>query len=133
MAVRTDMVECTTWHPLRISVRWVPIYKRNWIIVKKKFPICVDSITGITNKAVGRYVSSETSCRFNLELHRNYFLNNFLSLWLPANVKFKTNSLTKLGLGYWKVSFRGVCPKLSAYYWNVIIHMSIMFIVGGCF
>ncbi|MFR3186642.1 MAG: hypothetical protein ACLTOV_00295 [Phocaeicola sp.] len=29
--------------------------------MKKKFPICVSSITGITNKAVDRYVSSKTS------------------------------------------------------------------------
>ena len=37
------------------------------------------------------------------------------SLWLQANVKFKTNFLTKLGLGTEKCPFEGVCPKLSAY------------------
>ena len=37
------------------------------------------------------------------------------SLWLQANVKFKTNLLTKLSLGHSNVFFQRVCPKLSAY------------------
>ena len=38
------------------------------------------------------------------------------SLWLPANVKFKANLLTKLGLGHSKVPFQRGMPKLSAYF-----------------
>ena len=38
------------------------------------------------------------------------------SLWLPINVKFKTNYLTELGLGHRKVPFQRRMPQIEFYY-----------------
>ncbi len=37
------------------------------------------------------------------------------SHWLPVNVKFEADYLTKLVLGHFTVPFQWACPKLSAY------------------
>ena len=74
--------------------------------------ICPSLITGVISTGIPP-VSVHVAISQNLSLTgigitQSWFLAK--SLWLPANVKFKANLLTKLDLGHSKVPFQRGMP-----------------------